>query len=231
MQSRATTALAGAVAMLLGALLLTWLLVRGPDAAPDVAGATTPADQQAVQTSTSPGPSPETSAAVQTSTSDAAQARGWLPPQDAEAVSVAIPAAGIDHALVAQGLDSRGVINPARDEVIWFTGDDRVSPGQVGTSVIAGHVSYGDDPDAFAGLSSVQVGDSVQVGYADGKELRATIVSTQLVSKTDLQHSVDVWGDNQERRRIAIITCDDALGTRDDGHRVANFVAIAEVAS
>ena len=37
-----------------------------------------------------------------------------------------------------------------------------------------------------------------------------------------------VWGANSSESRLAIITCDDALGFRGDGHRVANFVVIAE---
>ena len=38
-----------------------------------------------------------------------------------------------------------------------------------------------------------------------------------------------VWGRNDDTRRIVLITCDDRLGFREDGHRTANFVAVAEL--
>lgn len=142
---------------------------------------------------------------------------------------ISIPAAGVEHPIGPQGLSADGTINPASGQVIWFSGYDRVEPGRVGTSVVAGHVTYGDRPDVFASLTDVQQGDSVQIGYDDGTVLDLTVVSTQLVDKNDLQHSETVWGGNSGVRRVAIITCDDALGLRDDGHRVANYVVIAEV--
>lgn len=142
---------------------------------------------------------------------------------------ISIPAAGVEQAMAPQGLSADGTINPASGQVIWFTGYDRVAPGRVGTSVVAGHVTYGDRPDVFASLTDVQQGDTVQIGYDDGTVLDLTVISTQLVDKNDLRHSPTVWGGNGGVRRVAIITCDDALGLRDDGHRVANYVVIAEV--
>ena len=142
---------------------------------------------------------------------------------------VEIDAVGVRHDLVAQGLTAEGTINPAEDEVIWFTGSDRAVPGLPGTAVIAGHVDYYSEPDAFATLSGVKVGDEVLIGQADGDLLRLTVRETATMSKEDLRTSDLVWSDQQDRKLVALITCDDALGRRADGHRAANFVALAEV--
>ncbi|HLS43899.1 MAG TPA: class F sortase [Ornithinicoccus sp.] len=130
---------------------------------------------------------------------------------------------------VCRAARSAGTINPARGEVIWFTGYDRVSPGQLGTAVIARHVTYGGVSDAFANLVSVDVGDSVTIDYADGTSVTADVVDTKLVAKEELSHDPAVWGSNSESRRVVLITCDDALGQRADGHQVANFVVVAEI--
>lgn len=51
-----------------------------------------------------------------------------------------------------------------------------------------------------------------------------------VVDKEELTTDQAVWGANNSVRRLAIVTCDDAYGFRDDGHRVANYVVIAEPA-
>ncbi|MFC5040049.1 class F sortase [Ornithinimicrobium kibberense] len=112
--------------------------------------------------------------------------------------------------------------------MIWYTGTGRVVPGQVGTAVVAAHMIYHDEPDVFYDLGEVEEGDVVQVGYADGDVREFVITDTTQVSKEGLQTNVDVWGDQDDVARIALITCDDSLGERYDGHRKANFVAIAE---
>lgn len=141
---------------------------------------------------------------------------------------IRISSAAVDGAIVPQGLAADGTINPGRNEVIWFTGSNRVSPGQVGTSVVAGHVTWEGAPDAFAQLPSVGAGDTVEVGYSDGSSRSFTVTSTAAVDKDALARSLTVWGPHPDRPRLAIITCDPVLGYQADGHTEANFVVIAE---
>lgn len=143
--------------------------------------------------------------------------------------SVSIPAIGLEHDLEAQGLRD-GKVNPQAHQVIWFTGYDRVLPGATGTSVIAGHVTSGGGPDAFAALEDVELGDDIVITYPGGERLRFEISRAEIVDKTDLQHDADVWGQNSQARRVVLVTCDDELGFREDGHRKANFVVVAEQA-
>ena len=142
---------------------------------------------------------------------------------------IAVPDAGIDHALTPGGVDDAGAINPDRGDVIWFTGGDRAVPGAEGIAVVAGHVEYYGKPDVFATLATVEVGDRVRIGQVDGDVIDLTIRRTVTMDKDELRRSDLVWGDATDERLVALVTCDDALGTRADGHRAANFVALAEV--
>lgn len=148
---------------------------------------------------------------------------------DAAAVSLSVPSVGLSTTISPQGLRD-GKVNPLAQQVIWFTGYDRVRPGATGTSVVAGHVVSGGGPDRFAPLEHVKKGDGVVLTYPGGEELRLEIVRTDIVAKTDLQTDQDVWGANDSTRRVVLVTCDDRLGFREDGHREANFVAVAEIA-
>lgn len=49
------------------------------------------------------------------------------------------------------------------------------------------------------------------------------------MSKEQVRRSDLVWSDRTDRRLVALVTCDDALDRRADGHREANLVVVAEV--
>ena len=142
---------------------------------------------------------------------------------------VTVEAADIDEQPVApEGLTPQGTINPDQGDLIWYTGTERVVPGQLGTAVLAAHMIYYDEPDVFADLGEVVEGDVVTVGYGNGQTRDFVVTHTEQLSKEGLQTSPEVWGDQDDVARIALITCDDSLGERQDGRRRANFVAIAE---
>lgn len=142
---------------------------------------------------------------------------------------ITLESAGLDSEPISpEGLTPQGTINPAAGEAIWFVGHDRVIPGQLGTAVIAGHETYYQQPDVFHDLDEATEGDVLTIGYGDGQTREFVIRSTSQVSKEGLQRSQEVWGDQDDVARIALITCDPSLGQREDGHQRANFVAIAE---
>lgn len=142
---------------------------------------------------------------------------------------VSVEAAGLDEEPISpEGLTPQGTINPDQGEAIWYVGSDRVVPGQVGTAVIAAHVTYYDEPDVFYDLGEVTEGDLVTIGYGNGDTREFVVTSTQQVSKEGLTTSEAVWGDQDDAARVALITCDPSLGARSDGSQKANFVAIAE---
>jgi hypothetical protein len=222
---------AGTGAAILGAGVLAFAIstsapgdppgVRTSAAAP--ASITPPASPSASPTSRSTSPSetrsPSPSPSAPTST----------PPSDSDSVAwIEVGGVGIRTAVDPRGLSADGTISPPKGTVMWFTGYDRVMPGLVGTSVVAGHVAVDGSPDVFAPLPGVRPGTKVRVGYHDGDVLDLTVVRTEVLAKDELQTDPDVWGANSTTRRVVLITCDDAYGFRSDGHRVANFVAVAE---
>lgn len=146
----------------------------------------------------------------------------------ADPTSITIATGQVDGNLAPQGLAADGTINPGRGEIIWFTGNDRVSPGQIGTSVVAAHVVWEGEPDVFAQIPNVQVGDRVEVGYADGESRSFTVTQAIPVDKDTLARSLTVWGEHPDHARLAIITCDQTQGFLPDGHTASNYVLIAD---
>lgn len=182
-------------------------------------------------TSHAPDPDPDvtvTPAADAPQTAAEAKAGRSAADASAPATTLSIPAVGLSTKIGPQGLRD-GKVNPRAGEVIWFTGYDRVRPGATGTTVIAGHVISGGRADSFAALEQLSKGDGVVLSYPGGARLRFEVTSTDIVDKDELTTSQDVWGDNSDTRRIVLVTCDDELGFRTDGHRKANFVAVAEL--
>lgn len=198
----------GALVALLGAALILVWTQRGADS---VSGPLTETVPTAASTPTVTAEPPQADAALETDS------------------TLRIPGIDLEVGLHPEGLRG-GKINPPAGTVMWYTGHDRVAPGAVGTAVIAGHVVAAGEPDRFAALADVQVGDEVEIVDSEGATSTFTVVRAEVVDKDDLTTDADVWGASPSLRRLAIVTCDDAYGFRNDGHRVANFVVIAEAA-
>ena len=210
----------GLALTVLAVALLTWVMQRGGESAQALPVTTTsPASATPTPSPTSPSPTP-------TPTKAAAKAAPTkAPPTDG--LRLRIPAIGLDRKMHGDGVSSEGRIDPPPGTVMWFQGFERVRPGSVGTSVIAAHVTSGGKADVFANLADVDVGDKVSV-YENGKTIAYRVTRAQVIDKNKVTTDQDVWGPNSSRSRLAIITCDSALGFRSDGHRVANYVVIAE---
>jgi LPXTG-site transpeptidase (sortase) family protein len=138
-----------------------------------------------------------------------------------------IPAIDVSVALHPEGLRG-GVVNPEPGTVMWVDGYDRVAPGEVGTAVLAGHVADGDTRDIFADLAEVVVGDTFAIRDTDGATTSFDVIDVFTVDKDSLTTDPVVWGDNETQERVVLVTCDDVLGRRGDGHRVANLVVVGE---
>lgn len=183
--------------------------------------------------STSNAPDPEVTVTPDEDESQSAdeQAAGTdAADSGAAASSLSIPAVGLETTIGPQGLRD-GKVNPDAGEVIWFTGHDRARPGATGTTVIAGHVVNPQGPDEFAALEQLETGDGIVLTYPGGQRLRFEVTKTDIIGKDALTRNQDVWGENTDSRRVVLVTCDDELGFREDGHRKANFVAVAELPS
>ena len=86
-------------------------------------------------------------------------------------VSVAIPAIGVRSNLLHLGVNRNGTIQvpslfTRADEAAWYKYS--ATPGQIGASVIEGHVDTYQGPAVFFRLGALRPGDRVEVKLADG---------------------------------------------------------------
>jgi hypothetical protein len=86
-------------------------------------------------------------------------------------VSVSIPAIGVKSRLLRLGLNKDGTIqvpnlNTSANEAAWYKYS--ATPGQIGTSVIEGHVDSYGGPAVFYRLGALRPGNRVSVTLADG---------------------------------------------------------------
>ncbi len=235
----------GLVAIFVGALLLSLGLGRaGEEAAPAAlrsvlapsasASSPSPSHSEASRSQATPSVSPsqpEVPVPSPTPTRAVRKAvQGASPSVSTPATAglrLSVAAINLRTSLRSVGVDASGTISPPAGEARWVRGFGRVQPGKVGTAVVAGHVVSSGDPDVFSRLSSVRVGNKVVV--TSGSMSRTYVVTrAAVVKKSALTHDADVWGQNTSKRRIVLITCDDELGYRSDGHRVANYVVVAD---
>lgn len=135
-------------------------------------------------------------------------------------VRIDVPSTGLSEPLEAVGLDDTDLEPPA-GKVAWFTGLDRVVPGELGTAVVAAQAG---DGGAFAGLTTVDEGDRVVITFADGVTLVLDVVATRLIDDDELHDSGLIWDAQQETRRVAVVTPDKVPGQ--DGH----LLVVAELA-
>ncbi|MBO0817607.1 MAG: class F sortase [Actinobacteria bacterium] len=95
----------------------------------------------------------------------------WLSLRRSLPVSVDIPAIGVHSALLRLGVKADGTMQvpPVQrrpNTAAWYKYS--VTPGQIGTSVIEGHVDTRQGPAVFFRLGALRPGDLVKVRLADG---------------------------------------------------------------
>jgi len=235
-RGRSTALAAFAVLILVGALLLGWALSRqqGDPPVPDDASglaAAAPTEPSAEPVTPRPTPpdagataasatAPDETAPAETepdATAPRATASGGQPTEDStervalppsEPVSLRIPAIEVTSDLHPLGLTEDGrlaVPSGARyDQAAWY--DDSPTPGEVGPSVIEGHVtSQGSTPSVFFELGALRVGETVEVTRADGTVAVFEIYASDRFPK-DAFPKAAVYG-NTDRPELRIITC------------------------
>ena len=153
-------------------------------------------------------------AAAQLSTSAGSAVRDHPPDQRdsdrltqvavAAPVRLLIPAASVDAAVEALGVDSTGAMDTPRN--LWNAGwfRDGPSPGAAGDAVIDGHVGLPGSPLVFSGLGRLANGAEVIAVLADGTRNRFTVTGSQIWPANS--HPPDLFrGDGQPR--LSLITC------------------------
>lgn len=146
-------------------------------------------------------------------------------------VSIDIPAIGVNSRLLHLGVNPDGTIQvpslyATPGEAAWYKYS--ATPGQIGVSVIEGHVDTDRGPAVFFRLGGLRPGDRVEVRLADGitAVFRVTGVRQYLKSKFPAKTIYDA----SRYAALRLITCG---GVFDDatGHYLSSTVVFASLTS
>ncbi|MFG2682213.1 class F sortase [Streptomyces sp. NPDC048392] len=122
-------------------------------------------------------------------------------------VRLLIPEISVDAPFTELAIGDNGQLRPppAADTnlVGWYA--QGASPGEKGTSVIAGHVDTKTSAAVFARLDQLDEGDTFQVERADGRKASFVVDSLETFEKDDFP-SERVYGD-ADRPEVRLITC------------------------
>jgi sortase (surface protein transpeptidase) len=132
-----------------------------------------------------------------------------------------IPAIGLTVSLSGLGLNPTGTVQVPTDyqQPGWF--DLGPSPGQLGSSVILGHVDTFQGPAVFFHLPTLQVGDDVNVTLADGAVTTFQVRTLASYLKSQFPDAL-VYGTHGDSA-LQLVTCG---GTCDSatGHYLSDVV-------
>ena len=146
-------------------------------------------------------------------------------------VAVDIPAIGVDAKLLHLGLNSDGTIQvPSLEtssaEAAWYKYS--ATPGQIGSSVIEGHVDSYQGPAVFFRLGALRPGDTVNVTLADGTMAVFRVTGVREYFKSRFPAKA-IYGAT-DFAALRLITCG---GTFDyaTGHYLSSTVVFASLTS
>ncbi|WP_390898492.1 class F sortase, partial [Streptomyces fulvoviolaceus] len=190
--SRTKVMVMGAVA----ALVLAVGLFGGTDTSSDTASSDTPRPPRAAHTSAAAPPAGQ----------PAGQHAGKRLPRS-RPVRLLIPKISVDAPFTELAIGRTGQLEPPPADDINLVGwhSKGASPGEAGTSVIAGHVDTATSAAVFADLGELEKGDVFHVKRADGRRASFVVDSVETFDKEHFP-SRRVYGDTAQAQ-VRLITC------------------------
>jgi hypothetical protein len=146
-------------------------------------------------------------------------------------VQVRIPAIGVDSRLLHLGVNADGTIQvpslqTSAGLAAWYKYS--VTPGQVGTSLIEGHVDNLQGPAVFFRLGALHPGDTIDVTLADGITAVFRVTGVREFRKAVFPAET-VYG-QARYPALRLITCGGAFDYA-TGHYLSSVVVFASLAS
>jgi hypothetical protein len=146
-------------------------------------------------------------------------------------VSVAIPAIGVQSRLLRLGRNQDGTmqvpdLTTSANEAAWYKYS--VTPGQIGTAVIEGHVDSYQGPAVFFRLGALRPGNQVNVTLADG--ITAVFRVTGVREYAKAEYPANTIYAPAKYAALRLITCGgdfDAV----TGHYLGSVVVFASLVS
>lgn len=137
---------------------------------------------------------------------------------------VEIPRLGIAGPVEPLGLNATGnpVVPKAPTDIGWYR--DSVPPGERGTSVLYGHVTWEGQPATFFRLAEIAPGDKVRVRRSDGSVAVFSVYGIAEYRKKEFP-SDQVYGATSEPT-LRLITCSGEYDQASDSYR-SNLVVYA----
>ncbi|MGW1675810.1 class F sortase [Saccharopolyspora sp. NPDC002376] len=155
------------------------------------------------------------------------QAASALPPSPPTWIE--IPKIDARSSLIPLGLNpDRTVAVPSVHEPMqasWYRYSP--TPGEVGPSVVLGHVNGDGQDGIFARLQELQPGDEIRIGRQDGTIARFVVHRMAQEPKTGFPHE-EVYGDTADPQ-IRLITCGGSFDSSARSYR-DNIIAFATLA-
>lgn len=150
-------------------------------------------------------PPPQPSAA-QAGTGDAlrqgAPALRHSPPE-----RIRIPSIRVNAPLMGLGLTPQGSLDAPPPEQKNLAGwyEAGITPGEVGTAIVAGHVDNADGPAVFYDLGALKKGSAIEVQRRDGGTALFTVDAVEVYAARDFPDE-KVYG-AAPRAELRVITC------------------------
>jgi Sortase domain len=146
-------------------------------------------------------------------------------------VSVDIPAIGVTSKLLRLGLNADGTIQvpslvTSAGEAAWYKYS--ATPGQVGASVIEGHVDSYQGPAVFYRLGALRPGDRIDVRLADGVTAIFRVTGVREYAKSKFP-SKAIYGAT-DYASLRLITCGGVFDYA-TGHYLSSTVVFASLAT
>jgi Sortase domain len=146
-------------------------------------------------------------------------------------VSLSIPAISVSSKLMRLGLGSDGTMQvpplfAKPSEAGWY--EYSPTPGQVGPSVIVGHINTYQGPSVFYRLGAMRPGEEVDVGLADGTTAIFRVTGVRAYSKANFP-SGTVYGPTNNAA-LRLITCGGDFDPT-TGHYLGSTVVYASLTS
>jgi hypothetical protein len=146
-------------------------------------------------------------------------------------VAVRIPAIGVNSKLLRLGLKADGTvqvpsIRTSAGLAAWYKYS--ATPGQIGSSVIEGHVDSEQGPAVFFRLGALQRGDTIDVKLANGVTAVFRVTGVREYSKSRFPAKA-IYGAT-DFAALRLITCGGAFDYA-TGHYLSSTVVFASLAS
>jgi LPXTG-site transpeptidase (sortase) family protein len=141
-----------------------------------------------------------------------------------EPVSLRVPSVGISTNLITLGTEPDGTLETpdAYDVAGWYKYSP--TPGQIGPSVIVGHVDNYKGPAIFFRLKELKAGDIIEVTRANGAVVKFKVDGVQQFQQDNFP-TAQVYG-NTKYAGLRLITCGGEFN-RATGEYLANTVVFA----